>query len=130
MSIVAKLLDDRRTSLRMKLYHPAPEEIDLATVLHALSDPQRLRIVRLLAERHAPVPCGSLGLGVTKSTATHHFRVLREAGVINQVLIGTSKMTSLRREDLDQRLPGLLNAVLAAPAGEPANERTPVVAAP
>jgi DNA-binding transcriptional ArsR family regulator len=99
----------------MKLHHPAPEEIELPGVLHALSDPQRLQIVRLLAERDVPVPCGSLELGVTKSTATHHFRVLREAGVIRQFPSGTTKLTILRRADLEARLPGLLDAVLAAP---------------
>jgi DNA-binding transcriptional ArsR family regulator len=99
--------------MSVTLHHPATEEIALAAVLHALSDPQRLEIVRLLAERADPVPCGSLELGVTKSTATHHFRVLREAGVIQQWLMGTTKLTILRRDDLDARLPGLLDAVLA-----------------
>ncbi len=98
----------------MKLHHPERSEIDLAGVLHALSDPQRLQIVRLLAAEDSPVPCGSLELGVTKSTATHHFRVLREAGVIQQVPTGTTKLTTLRRADLDACVPGLLDAVLAA----------------
>ncbi len=96
------------------LAHPPREQIDLAAVLHALSDPQRLHIVRLLADQEQAVPCGSLKLKITKSTATHHFRVLREAGVIEQFPNGTSRLTSLRRADLDARLPGLLDAVLAA----------------
>jgi DNA-binding transcriptional ArsR family regulator len=83
-------------------------------VLHALSDPQRLRIVLQLAERTGPCPCGSFGLDVTKSTLTHHFRVLREAGVVSQAVVGTSKLNTLRRGDLDARFPGLLDAVLAA----------------
>jgi len=89
-------------------------------VLHALSDPQRLRIVARLAERGGePCQCGAFGLDVTKSTLTHHFRVLREAGVISQVAVGTSKLNTLRREDLDARFPGLLDAVLGAvPAGD------------
>jgi DNA-binding transcriptional ArsR family regulator len=45
---------------------------------------------------------------------THHFRILREAGVIEQRRDGTSKLTSLRREDLDARFPGLLDAVLSS----------------
>jgi len=98
----------------MKLYHPDRNEIELSGILHALSDPHRLQIVRLLAARDAPVPCGSLELGVTKSTATHHFRVLREAGVIHQTPTGTTKLTELRRADLEARVPGLLDAVLAA----------------
>jgi DNA-binding transcriptional ArsR family regulator len=105
----------------MNLHHPSSEEIELAHVLHALSDPQRLRIVRLLAEQDGPVPCGSLELGVTKSTATHHFRVLREAGVIRQTPTGTTKLTTVRRADLDDRFPGLLEVVLA---GSPAMAAT------
>ena len=53
---------------------------------------------------------------MTKSTLTHHFRVLREAGVISQEVAGTSKLNTLRREDLDARFPGLLDAVLVAGA--------------
>jgi len=100
----------------MTLHHPSRDEIELPAVLHALSDPQRLHIVRLLAEQDGSVPCGSLELTVTKSTATHHFRVLREAGVVHQVPTGTTKLTTLRRADLDAVLPGLLDAVLAAAA--------------
>lgn len=96
----------------MSLYHPATEDLEMPAVLHALSDPQRLQIVRELSVDPTPRPCGSFELGVTKSTSTHHFRVLREAGVISQQPLGTTKLTSLRREDLDERFPGLLDAVL------------------
>ena len=96
------------------LHHPEREEIQLAAVLHALSDLQRLHIVRELAGDSEPRPCGSIELDVTKSTMTHHFRVLREAGVIRQRREGTTKLTSLRREDLDARFPGLLDSVLRA----------------
>lgn len=103
----------------MSIHHPTTAALELTVVLHALSDPQRLRIVRELSEDPTPRPCGSFDLGVTKSTSTHHFRVLREAGVIRQELVGTSKLTTLRREDIDERFPGLLDAVLA-PARVPA----------
>jgi DNA-binding transcriptional ArsR family regulator len=83
-------------------------------VLHALSDPQRLAIAAALAADAAPRRCGSFGLAVTKSTLTHHFRVLREAGVIRQEEDGTARLNSLRRDDLDARFPGLLDAILAA----------------
>jgi DNA-binding transcriptional ArsR family regulator len=105
----------------MALYHPASEDLELPAVLHALSDPQRLRIVQCLAEHPTPRRCGTFGLSVSKSTLTHHFRVLREAGVIEQREEGTARLNSLRRDDLEVRFPGLLNAVLeSAPAGEPA----------
>ena len=98
------------------LSHPAPEEIELAAVLHALSDPVRLRIVAGLALEDKRT-CKSFDLPVTKSTCTHHFRVLREAGVIRQRLEGTTRLNSLRREDLDARFPGLLDSVLRATDG-------------
>jgi DNA-binding transcriptional ArsR family regulator len=96
------------------LEHPAAEALEMTAVLHALSDPVRLQIVRELAVDGAERRCGSFDLPVTKSTCTHHFRVLREAGVIEQWAEGTARMTRLRRADLDARFPGLLDAVLAA----------------
>ena len=102
----------------MGLYHPATADLELPTVLHALSDPQRLRIVRKLSADPEPRPCGSFDVNVSKSTCTHHFRVLREAGVIEQEVLGTARLNSLRREDLDERFPGLLDAVLAAAPAE------------
>lgn len=98
----------------MNQYHPATEDLDLPTVLHALSDPQRLQIVRELSADPEPRSCGGFDVNVSKSTCTHHFRVLREAGLIEQRQLGTSRLNSLRRDDLDARFPGLLDAVLAA----------------
>ncbi|WP_225846707.1 helix-turn-helix transcriptional regulator [Streptomyces sp. HPF1205] len=96
------------------LPHPDPADIRLAEVLHALSDPMRLTVVRRLARADTEVACCDVPLPVTKSTTTHHFRVLREAGVIAQNYRGTSKMNALRRADLDRLFPGLLDSVLAA----------------
>lgn len=95
------------------LRHPAPHEIELHAVLHALSDPIRLLIVKTIADGREWT-CNSLELPVSKSTCTHHFRVLREAGVIWQRVDGTTKLNSLRREDLERRFPGLIDSVLGA----------------
>lgn len=95
------------------LAHPAVEEIELASVLHALSDPMRLKIVHCLASGGEHT-CKSIDLPVTKSTCTHHFRVLREAGVMRQRQEGTTRLNALRRADLDARFPGLLDSVLRA----------------
>lgn len=101
------------------LTHPKPEEIRIENVLHALSDPIRLRIVRELAAMHEDMACVAFGLPVSKSTATHHFRVLREAGIIRQHCYGTSRVSRLRHNDLDSLFPGLLAAVLQAAGRTP-----------
>ncbi|MFD4716369.1 ArsR/SmtB family transcription factor [Streptomyces sp. NPDC056637] len=100
------------------LAHPTRDEIRLESVLHALADPMRLRVVRELAEEGegSELSCSHFVLPVTKSTTTHHFRVLRESGVIRQIYRGTAKMSVLRRADLDLLFPGLLDSVLAAAA--------------
>ena len=96
--------------------HPTCEELELGAVLHALSDPVRLRIVAELAKGEGECTCGSFELPVTKSTCTHHFKVLREAGVIKQRQQGTTRLNKLRRTDLETRFPGLLDTVLSAAA--------------
>jgi DNA-binding transcriptional ArsR family regulator len=97
----------------------ATEEIQLERVLHALSDPVRLRIVAALADG-GELSCGAFDVPVTKSTCTHHFRVLREAGVISQRRVGTARLNELRRAELDSRFPGLLDTILQAAAADPA----------
>ena len=100
--------------VRDALFHPSREEIELGAVLHALSDPVRLSIAAgLAADAHART-CGSFDLPVTKSTCTHHFKVLREAGVIRQHQVGAARFNTLRREDLEARFPGVLRAILGA----------------
>ena len=94
-------------------HHPARRELELSAVLHALSDPARLEIVRRLAAGDEP-PCGKFDLGLSKATLSHHFRVLRESGVVRTRPEGRKRLLSLRIEDLEARFPGLLGAVLAA----------------
>ncbi|MFE7127017.1 ArsR/SmtB family transcription factor [Streptomyces sp. NPDC057617] len=101
------------TSTR-ELAHPPRTDIRLEGVLHALSDPMRLRIVRELAAADSELTCSHFGLPVAKSTTTHHFRVLRESGLIRQIYRGTAKMSGLRKDDLDALFPGLLDSVLGA----------------
>ncbi len=92
--------------------HPALADVELTDVLAALSDPIRLEIVRQLAEDGGERTCGSFGLPIAKSTATHHFRVLRQAGVVTSREEGTRKYNALRRDELEARFPGLLGSVL------------------
>lgn len=95
----------------MDLQQPTFEQLDLTTILQALGDPVRLKIVRELASSGEQV-CGAMDLGISKSTRSHHFKTLREAGLTDTRIEGTHRHVSLRREDLDARFPGLLDAVL------------------
>ena len=95
--------------------HPERGEMELGAVLSALADPLRRRVVADLA--YAPDEeerkCVSFNLPVSKASLTHHFRVLREAGLIRQVDRGNCRATTLRRDDLEARFPGLLALVAA-----------------
>ncbi|MFC7329753.1 ArsR/SmtB family transcription factor [Marinactinospora rubrisoli] len=96
------------------LEHPDPDDIGIDAVLAALADPMRRQIVCRLAEGHTDMACIAFELPVSKSTSTHHFRVLREAGVIRQRYQGTAILNSLRADDLNARFPGLLDAIITA----------------
>lgn len=92
--------------------HPRIEEVELPALLHALSDPVRLDIVRRL-DSGGEASCSALDGGRPKSSMSHHFRVLRDSGLVQTRPDGTSHMNSLRREEVDGRFPGLLEAVLS-----------------
>jgi DNA-binding transcriptional ArsR family regulator len=102
------------TQVSEQIAHPERDEIELGAVLHALSDPVRLRVVRALANESCEHASGSFDLPVTKSTCTHHFKILREAGIIHQRREGTRRLNTLRHEDLEARFPGLLETILRA----------------
>ncbi|QXQ08127.1 helix-turn-helix domain-containing protein [Sphingosinicellaceae bacterium] len=93
--------------------HPAIEEVALCQVLYALSDPVRLEVVRTLA-RLGEATCSALDGGRPKSTMSHHFRVLRDAGLVRTRTDGPTHMNDLRIDDVGRKFPGLLDAVLVA----------------
>ncbi|MFG2617135.1 ArsR/SmtB family transcription factor [Streptomyces sp. NPDC048507] len=97
--------------------HPDIATIGVQQVLEALVDPVRRRIVSALHAAPGDLACGAIDLPVSKSTATHHFHVLREAGLIRQHYAGTSRMNGLRRAEVDAAFPGLLDAIVGAPDG-------------
>ncbi|MCD5995271.1 helix-turn-helix transcriptional regulator [Pseudomonas sp. CDFA 602] len=99
------------------LKHPEPQAVTLDRVLYALSDPVRMEIVRHLAGV-AEASCGELCGDRPKSSASHHFRVLRDAGLVRTRNVGTTHMNSLRGEELETRFPGLLTTILRQ-LGEP-----------
>lgn len=93
--------------------HPDLKDVAIEHALHALSDPVRLEIVRQL-DREGEASCAALDGGRPKSSVSHHFRVLRAAGLVHTRIAGVQHMNTLRREDMDARFPGLLDAVLKA----------------
>jgi DNA-binding transcriptional ArsR family regulator len=97
------------------LRHPTRDQIELATVLDCLSDPIRLAIVYRLAqyERDATeLRCGDFNELSGKSNLAYHFAKLRESGLMLTRIVGTNRLMRLRREDLEARFPGLLDAVI------------------
>ena len=96
------------------LDHPTPDEIHIDGVLSALADPIRRRIVTQLADGHDDQACIAFELPVSKSTSTHHFRVLREAGIIEQHYQGTAILNTLRTGVMESLFPDLLSVVIAA----------------
>ncbi|UBU63588.1 ArsR family transcriptional regulator [Acidithiobacillus ferrooxidans] len=107
------------STMRM-FYHPDRDSLDLASILHALSDPVRLRIVQSLAQS-GELTCGAFGIDAPKSTLSHHFKVLREGGVIRTRMEGVHRVVSLRMEDLNARFPGLVQAILTVLAPKDAD---------
>ncbi|MFJ8474850.1 ArsR/SmtB family transcription factor [Kitasatospora sp. NPDC094011] len=95
------------------LPEPGVDGLRLETVLGALSDPLRLTIVRklLLESEDVDHSCGWFGLDRPKSSLTHHFKALREAGITRQRQYGLERRSRVRVEDLDARFPGLLDLV-------------------
>ena len=95
--------------------HPAREDFSLPNILYALGDPGRLKIVQQLAEACGDLNCHQVGLqGIPKSTGSHQLKVLREAGLVHMTPQGRMTLLVLRRDDLEARYPGLLDALLKA----------------
>jgi DNA-binding transcriptional ArsR family regulator len=95
-----------------KIPHPATSALELATIMRVVGDPVRLRMVRLLSDGR-PRVCGEISdvLGLPASTSSYHLRLLRDAGVIRSRAKGTLRLVSLRRGDLDERFPGLVDVL-------------------
>jgi DNA-binding transcriptional ArsR family regulator len=94
--------------------HPDLSEITLPMVMQALSDPGRIAIVKeLLRAGDRALACNEVDLDLSKATRSHHFEVLRSAGIICTKVEGTKCMTSLRKAELNQHFPGLLKLVAA-----------------
>ncbi|MET8875537.1 helix-turn-helix domain-containing protein [Nocardia sp. NPDC004604] len=99
-----------------QLPQPSIGDLDLIRVLSAIADPIRLELIRALAGVREPLSCGIDGFDVeiTAATASHHWKVLRDAGVTTTYASGRNRLVELRRDDLEERFPGLLDAIINA----------------
>ena len=95
------------------LNHPTIDSVDLATVLNALADPIRLRVVEQLADAGGVV-CGGFDVPVSMSTLSHHLKVLREAGLVRVTPEGSHRRHELRADEIEGRYPGVLTNIIAA----------------
>lgn len=98
------------------LPHPTRDQIELPMVLDCLGDPTRLGIVCTIAKAATELCCGDFNAFSGKSNLTYHFAKLREAGLIQTRIVGTTRYMRLRRNDLDARFPGLLDTIIKSAA--------------
>lgn len=94
-----------------ELFHPTADQLCLSAILNALGDPTRLQIIRNLANQ-CETTCACCNIDLTKSALSHHFKVLRESGLINVRIEGKQRFLSIRYDDLEKRFPGLLSTIL------------------
>jgi DNA-binding transcriptional ArsR family regulator len=99
--------------MQRPFYHPTLDAVTLEGVLHALADPVRLAIVCTLAHGDCPLNCSKAApTGLPKSTQSHHYQVLREAGIIRSERRGTEVVNTLRLVELDGKFPALVTTIL------------------
>lgn len=94
-----------------ELFHPGADQLCLSAVLNALGDPIRLQILKNLAGK-SETTCASCNIDLPKSALSHHFKVLREAGLINARIEGKQRFLSIRYDDLEKRFPGLIHSII------------------
>jgi len=98
----------------VQFVHPAREDITLAGVLAALADPMRLRIVKSLLQQDDCMSCKEAAPcpDMAKSTLSNHFRILREAGLIETTKKGVEHRNVVREADINARFPRLLKTIV------------------
>lgn len=92
--------------------HTPIEQVELTDIMYALSDPARVEIVKRLKTEGRAMTCGELDLDRPKSTMSHHFKILRSAGLVCTEIVGKEHMNSLRLADLEKRFPGVMKSIL------------------
>ena len=96
-----------------RFYSPNLKKMPLSSIFAALADPARLEVIQLLLEKDE-ISCGKCKYSRSKSTMSHHFKVLKETGLIQKREEGTTHFISLRQADIESRVPGLLGVLKRA----------------
>jgi DNA-binding transcriptional ArsR family regulator len=103
------------SGMQRPFVHPAIEDVTLESVLYALADPVRLEIVKKLAAGSCGLNCSTAApADLPKSTQSHHFQILREAGLIRSERRGTEVVNSIRCGEIEKRFPGVISSILKA----------------
>ena len=92
--------------------HPKIEDIELTDIMYALSDPARVEIVRTIAKAKRALTCTELNANRPKSSMSHHFKILRDCGVLETQIDGKEHLNTLRTAEVEKRFPGILKAIL------------------
>lgn len=97
-----------------QIKHPSIDQVELTDIMYALSDPTRVEIVARLANAGRKMTCGEFDLNRPKSSMSHHFKILRSAGLVETLIEGTEHMNALRVAEIEQKFPGVLQSILRA----------------
>jgi DNA-binding transcriptional ArsR family regulator len=101
--------------MQRPLVHPAIEDVTLESLLYALADPTRLEIVKKLSRGSCGLNCSEAApAALPKSTQSHHFQILREAGLIKSERRGTEVVNALRCAEIEKPFPGVISSILKA----------------
>lgn len=92
--------------------HPNIDQVELTDIMYALSDPARVEIIRMIHKAGQPMTCGELNCDRPKSSMSHHFKILRDSGIIETSIEGKEHLNSLRLTEVEKKFPGILKAIL------------------
>jgi len=88
----------------------------MADVFHALSDPTRREILRMLRKGSRSAGEIAAAFRLSKPTLSHHFRVLESAGLVRSERRGTSVVFTSQSSVLEDLAAELLELATPAPA--------------
>lgn len=88
-------------------------DIKRSEIFKVLSDPNRLKMIRILYQAKRELTCGEVGekLDLSKSTVSYHFKLLRSVGLTNTRKEAQIKYLSINQATFATYLPGFLETL-------------------